>query len=99
MRIIIHKDYDELSKWTAYRIANKINRANTTSDKPFVLGLPTGSSPEGTYSELVKLNKAGKVSFKNVITFNMDEYVGIARSDCEGRMRGRGDGVLPNPSS
>jgi len=41
------------------------------------LGLPTGSSPEGVYKELVKLYKAGKISFKNVITFNMDEYVGI----------------------
>ncbi len=41
------------------------------------MGLPTGSSPEGVYKELVKLYKAGKISFKNVITFNMDEYVGI----------------------
>jgi len=42
-----------------------------------VLGLPTGSSPLGTYKALIKLFKAGKVSFKNVVTFNMDEYVNI----------------------
>lgn len=41
------------------------------------MGLPTGSTPIGTYKELIKLHKAGKVSFANVITFNMDEYVGI----------------------
>jgi len=43
----------------------------------FVLGLPTGSSPMGMYKELITLNKANKVTFKNVVTFNMDEYVGI----------------------
>ena len=43
----------------------------------FVLGLPTGSSPVGMYRELVKAYQEGRVSFKNVITFNMDEYVGL----------------------
>jgi glucosamine-6-phosphate deaminase len=42
-----------------------------------VLGLPTGSSPIGTYKELVRLHQSGEVSFKNVITFNMDEYVNL----------------------
>ena len=42
-----------------------------------MLGLPTGSSPLGTYKQLVRMCKAGKVSFKNVVTFNMDEYVGL----------------------
>ncbi len=77
MRIIIHENYDELSKWAAHYIAGKINRSKPTSEKPFVLGLPTGSSPLGTYRELIRLYKQGKVSFKNVITFNMDEYVGL----------------------
>ena len=77
MRILIHDDYDIMSKWIAYYVAGKINRKNPTPDDPFVLGLPTGSSPMGTYRELVKLHKAGKVSFKNVVTFNMDEYVGL----------------------
>jgi len=77
MRILIHENYQKLSKWIAHYVATKINQANPTSDKPFVLGLPTGSSPIGTYKELVKLYQQGKVSFKNVVTFNMDEYVNI----------------------
>ncbi len=77
MRIIIHENYQALSKWVAYYIAQKINRFNPTPDKPYVLGLPTGSSPLGTYQELIQLYKQGKVSFENVITFNMDEYVGL----------------------
>ncbi|MCK4641523.1 MAG: glucosamine-6-phosphate deaminase [Candidatus Marinimicrobia bacterium] len=77
MRILIHEDYEKLSKWVAYYIAGEINKANPTSDKPYVLGLPTGSSPIGTYREIIKLYKEGKVSFKNVVTFNMDEYVGF----------------------
>ncbi len=77
MRIIIHENYQALSKWAAYYIAGKINRAKPTPEKPFVLGLPTGSSPLGTYQELIQLYKQGKVSFENVITFNMDEYVGL----------------------
>ncbi len=77
MRLIIQNDYDKLSAWAAAFITNRINAFKPTSDRPFVLGLPTGSSPVGTYKELIRLNNAGVVSFKNVITFNMDEYVGI----------------------
>ncbi len=77
MRILIHKDYDSLSKWVAYYIARNINGKKPTPEKPFVLGLPTGSSPIGAYKELIKLYQAGKVSFRNVVTFNMDEYVGL----------------------
>ena len=77
MRILIHKDYEALSKWCAYYIAKKIKDKKPSPDKPFVLGLPTGSSPIGTYRELVKLYQAEKASFKNVVTFNMDEYVGL----------------------
>jgi len=47
------------------------------------LGLPTGSSPIGTYKELISLYKAKKVSFKNVVTFNMDEYVNIPQKHPE----------------
>jgi len=75
--MLIHEDYEALSKWTAHYIAKKINDFKPTAKKPFVLGLPTGSSPVGTYKNLAKLCKAGKVSFKNVVTFNMDEYVGL----------------------
>lgn len=78
MRILIHENYQSLSKWVAYYLANKINQAKPTAKKPFVLGLPTGSSPVGTYQELVQIYKQGKVSFQNVVTFNMDEYVAIS---------------------
>lgn len=77
MRILIHKNYHDLSAWVAHYLVAKINQANPSPSNPFVLGLPTGSSPIGIYKELVKLYQQGKVSFKNVITFNMDEYVGI----------------------
>lgn len=77
MRLIIQKDYDAMSKWAAHYIVKRILDFKPTKSNPFVLGLPTGSSPIGTYKEMVKLHKAGKISFKNVITFNMDEYVNI----------------------
>ena len=77
MRLII-KDTNALAgQWAANHIAARINEHQAKSDKPFVLGLPTGSTPLSTYKALIELNKAGKVSFKNVITFNMDEYVGL----------------------
>jgi glucosamine-6-phosphate deaminase len=66
-----------VSRWTAHYIAHKINSFRPTNDRPYILGLPTGSSPIGTYKYLVDLHKQGKVSFKNVKTFNMDEYVGL----------------------
>ena len=77
MRVIIEPNYAELSRWAAEYVAGKINVANPTAEKPFVLGCPTGSSPLGLYKHLIALYKAGKVSFKNVVTFNMDEYVGL----------------------
>ncbi|OGS36104.1 MAG: glucosamine-6-phosphate deaminase [Elusimicrobia bacterium RIFOXYB2_FULL_49_7] len=77
MRVIIQKNYELVSRWAASYVARKINDFKPSADRPFVLGLPTGSSPLGMYRELINLNKAGKVSFKNVVTFNMDEYVNI----------------------
>ncbi len=83
MRIVIQKNKDNVGKWIANYLINKINTAKPTKEKPFVLGLPTGSTPLVTYNEIIKLHKAGKVSFENVITFNMDEYVGIAEEHTE----------------
>jgi glucosamine-6-phosphate deaminase len=77
MRILIHENSDRLNIWTAHYIAAKIKTANPGPHNPFVLGLPTGSSPIGIYKCLVDLYNKGKISFKNVVTFNMDEYVGI----------------------
>lgn len=79
MRVIIQENYDNLSRWAANYVAHRINEAKPTAEKPFVLGCPTGGSPLGMYRELIKLYEAGKVSFKNVVTFNMDEYRGIPR--------------------
>lgn len=83
MRLIIQPDYDRMSKWAANYVVAKINAAAPTAEKPFVLGLPTGSSPLGMYRELVLLNQQGKVSFQNVITFNMDEYVNLPKEHPE----------------
>ena len=77
MRVVIQDNYENMCKWAANYIAAKIN--NHKEDRPFVLGLPTGSSPIGVYKELVRMNKAGEVSFQNVVTFNMDEYLGLPR--------------------
>ena len=75
MRVVIQDNYEKMSLWAAHYIAAKIN--GHKEDRPFVLGLPTGSSPIGVYKELARMNKAGEVSFANVVTFNMDEYVGL----------------------
>lgn len=77
MRLIIQPDAGSLAQWAASYIAAEINKANPTPGKPFKLGLPTGSSPLETYKALIKLYETGAVSFENVITFNMDEYVGL----------------------
>ena len=80
MRLIIQPEASSVAKWSANYIAHKISDANPTPENPFVLGLPTGSTPLGTYVELIELFKGGRVTFKNVITFNMDEYVGIEKN-------------------
>jgi len=66
-----------MAQWAANYIAAKINRAAPTAEKPFKLGLPTGSSPLQTYKALIRLYETGVVSFEHVITFNMDEYIGL----------------------
>ena len=80
MRLIIQPDYSGISTWVAYYIAEKINQFSPTTERPFVLGLPTGSTPLGVYEKLIGLYEVGKVSFRHVVTFNMDEYVGIPKS-------------------
>ena len=77
MRVIIEPDYEQLSRWAAEHVIKRINDFKPTPERKFVLGLPTGSSPVGMYRNLVKACKEGRVSFKNVLTFNMDEYVGL----------------------
>ncbi len=79
MRLIIEPDYNAVSDWVAHYVALKIREFNPTVERPFVLGLPTGSTPLGTYKRLIELHKEGLVSFKNVTTFNMDEYIGLPK--------------------
>ncbi len=83
MRVIIESDYQSLSNWAANHVAKRINEFHPTAERPFVLGLPTGSSPLGMYRALIELNKQGAVSFAHVVTFNMDEYVGLPESHPE----------------
>lgn len=83
MRIVIKKDPAEAGKWVASYIIAKIKDTNLARKNSFVLGLPTGSSPLPVYKEFIKRYKAGDVSFKNVVTFNMDEYVGLPDNHTE----------------
>ena len=55
MRLIIEPNYDAVSKWTAAYVVRRINEAQPKESKPFVLGLPTGSTPIGTFKELMRL--------------------------------------------
>ena len=77
MRLIIQPDYGMLSQWAANYVVSRINEVKPNALKPFILGLPTGSSPLGMYKCLIELYKQKKVSFEHVVTFNMDEYVGL----------------------
>ncbi|TFY71897.1 hypothetical protein EVG20_g1099 [Dentipellis fragilis] len=83
MRLIIRDDPASVGDYIAKYIAKRINAFKPTPEKPFVLGLPTGSSPIPTYKHLIQLVKDGKLSFKNVVTFNMDEYVGLPKDHPE----------------
>ncbi|MBS4538730.1 glucosamine-6-phosphate deaminase [Clostridium sp. D2Q-11] len=72
MKIIVAKDYEELSKKAADIIAQEIK----TKSNP-ILGLATGSTPIGTYKELVNLHREEDLDFSKVETFNLDEYYGL----------------------
>ena len=71
----------DLGIWAAEQICNKIAAFSPTAQKPFVLGLPTGGTVEGMYAHLCKLYQTGKLDFSHVVTFNMDEYAGLAPQD------------------
>lgn len=83
MRVIIQPNYELVSKWAANFVVKRIKEFNPIPEKPFVLGLPTGSSPLGMYKELINHFKNGVVSFKNIVTFNMDEYVDLPKEHPE----------------
>jgi glucosamine-6-phosphate deaminase len=77
VRLIPLNNAKEVGLWSARYISDRINKFQPTADKPFILGLPTGGTPLTTYKRLIELYEAGEVSFKHVVTFNMDEYIGI----------------------
>jgi len=77
MKLIIRDTANHVTEWAAKYVIKRINAFNPGPDRYFVLGLPTGGTPLVMYQKLVQAHKAGKVSFKYVKTFNMDEYVGI----------------------
>ncbi|KAJ1647885.1 Glucosamine-6-phosphate isomerase (Glucosamine-6-phosphate deaminase) (GNPDA) (GlcN6P deaminase) [Coemansia erecta] len=83
MRLIIREDPKAVAYYTANYVRQRINEFKPTRNRPFVLGLPTGSTPVEVYWHLVDFYKRGEVSFRNVITFSMDEYVGLPRSHPE----------------
>lgn len=72
MLVPIYENYDEMSREAAKLVANRIRR------KPnLVLGLATGSTPLGLYKELIRLHKEEGLDFSKVVTFNLDEYIGL----------------------
>lgn len=76
MRILVCKDYDELSQKAAQMILSQI-----TLKPNCVLGLATGSTPIGMYDNLVRMYQQGMVDFSEVQTFNLDEYLGLSPTD------------------
>lgn len=72
MKVIVTKNYEDMSRIGAEEIVKVVN------EKPnCILGLATGSTPEGMYRNLIKFNKDGKVDFSKVTSFNLDEYRGL----------------------
>lgn len=76
MEIIKVKDYDAISEEACGFLVERINRLENP-----VLGLATGSTPEGLYKRIIEKFKQNKVSFKHVKSFNLDEYVGLEKDD------------------
>ncbi|MDR1108703.1 MAG: glucosamine-6-phosphate deaminase [Spirochaetaceae bacterium] len=91
MRLIIQKDYEQACRWGAAYIAKRIREFAPRPDRPFVLGLPTGSSPLGIYRELIRFHREEGLSFAHVVTFNMDEYVGLDANHPQSYHRFMGD--------
>ncbi|MBR1867273.1 MAG: glucosamine-6-phosphate deaminase, partial [Clostridia bacterium] len=72
MKVIIAKDYDEMSK-KAFEVMSEV-----VKNKPdAILGLATGSTPIGLYKEMIKDHRENGTSYKKVRTVNLDEYAGL----------------------
>ncbi len=77
MRLIIQDSPQAVADWAARYLKQRIAQFNPSAANPFVLGLPTGSTPLNLYRRLVELHRSDQLSFRDVVTFNMDEYVGL----------------------
>ena len=78
MKLIVVENYDEMSKLAAIKIKEVIE-----SKPDAILGLATGSTPIGTYKELINMNKAGELDFSKVTTINLDEYIGLSEKNTQ----------------
>ena len=76
MRILSSRDYNQMSRRAAYVVAGQV-----LSKPRSVLGLATGETPLGLYRELVRFFQEGDLDFSDVVTFNLDEYLGLPRHD------------------
>ena len=76
MEFIVTENYEEMSRVAADLIADRIHK-----NKQGVLGLATGSTPEGLYAELAADFEAGKIDFSEITTFNLDEYRGLSHDN------------------
>ncbi|XP_063384778.1 glucosamine-6-phosphate isomerase isoform X2 [Cydia fagiglandana] len=83
MRLIILDDANVVADWAARFVLQRISEFQPGPGRHFVLGLPTGGTPLGMYRRLIDFYKEGRLSFKYVTTFNMDEYVGLPRDHPE----------------
>lgn len=75
MRLVITRK--DIGQWAANFVKWRMDNASVSPQRPFVLGLPTGGTPKGMYRALIDMHKQGALSFRHVVTFNMDEYVGL----------------------
>ncbi|CAJ0596943.1 unnamed protein product [Cylicocyclus nassatus] len=83
MKLIIEESAEKVADFAARYVMKRINEHGCGPNRYFVLGLPTGSTPLGMYKKLIEFHREGKLSFRYVITFNMDEYVGLPREHPE----------------
>nr|WP_180321258.1 glucosamine-6-phosphate deaminase [Mesobacillus jeotgali] len=76
LKLITTSNYEKLSQQAAVETISRIKRNSSLN-----LGLATGSTPTGLYQELIKDHKQNKTSYKEINTFNLDEYIGISKKD------------------
>ncbi|TJX13797.1 glucosamine-6-phosphate deaminase [Tissierella creatinini] len=72
MKLMVMKNYDEISKACAGMISELVKKNSEA-----ILGLATGSTPIGTYKELIRMHKEEGLDFSKIKSFNLDEYVGL----------------------